>query len=138
MRAVAAGGARPDEVDVGGRLLLLLGGGDGRRGGEVVLHGAHVVEAAAPCHDRSRSVEISLLSPPLSFLLQDKDLSSCENEEEEKEGRSRSKASPCPRRLATTLCSSPPYGLKAKAADPRRNDRLHYVRKRDRGNKAAG
>jgi hypothetical protein len=56
MRAVAAGGARPDEVDVGGRLLLLLGGGDGRGGGEVVLHGAHVVEAVAPCHGRSRSL----------------------------------------------------------------------------------
>lgn len=54
LRAVAAGGAGPDEVDVGGGLLLFLGGGHGRGGGQVVLHGTHVVEAVAPCHGRRR------------------------------------------------------------------------------------
>lgn len=58
LRMVAAGGARPDEADVGGGLLLvvvlLLGRRrrDDRGGGQVVLHGAHVVEAIAPCHGR--------------------------------------------------------------------------------------
>jgi hypothetical protein len=56
-RAVPAGGAGPDEVDVGGGLQLLLLGGGG--GGQVVLHGTHVVEAVAPCHGRRRRRSIS-------------------------------------------------------------------------------
>jgi len=65
---VAAGGAGPDKVDVGGGLLLFLGGGHGRGGGQVVLHGTHVVEAVAPCHGRRRIEDDRSrpLSPSLS------------------------------------------------------------------------
>lgn len=67
---MAAGGAGPDEVDVGGGLLLFLGGGHGGGGGhQVVLHGAHVVEAVAPCHGRAVDDRRSISHPLISLSI---------------------------------------------------------------------
>jgi hypothetical protein len=86
---------------------MLLGGG------EVVLHGAHVVEAVAPCHGRSIDLALSPLSvtahtPPSDEFVREE----VDRRKREIEGKLLLVLGTG---RATTLCSSPPYGAKAKA-----------------------